>query len=319
MANHPQVQEPAPVQPLLIDAHAPFDGVAFFKQFRHSKVQVNGINLHYVIGGQGEAVVLLNGHPQTWYYWRKIMPALAERHTVIAVDVRGTGDSDKPVTGYDAHTITQDVRQLVKQLGHERINLVAYDITGRVGYAYAAEYPDEVVCLVLMETLLPGFGLEEAMDVAKGGSYHFGFYAQVDVAESLVRGKERKHLNMLVNSVIYDHAAVTPADIDEYARCYESVGGLRGFYNHYAAFLGDSASNRGWAKRKLPMPVLALYGAALDRDTAVLPQTLTAVAENVQGEGVEGSGHFIAEERPDYLAARLLAFFGDERGNQNAP
>jgi len=100
-----------------IDAHAPFDATTFFKIFRHAKAQVNGIRLHYVIGGQGEPVLLLNGHPQTWYVWRKIMPALATRYTVIAVDVRGTGDSEKPQSSYDARNVAEDIYQLVQQLG----------------------------------------------------------------------------------------------------------------------------------------------------------------------------------------------------------
>lgn len=308
MINSNAVRTPAASALMPIDPHAPFDSTTFFKTFRHARAKVNGIRMHYVIGGQGEPVVLLNGYPQTWYAWRKIMPALATRHTVITVDVRGTGDSEKPPSGYDARNVAEDIYQLVRQLGFESINLVAYDITGRVGYAYAAAHSDEVQHLVLMETLLPGFGLEEAMDVAKGGSYHFGFYANVDVAVSLVQGKEREHLKMMVQGSLYDKAAMTEADINEYLQWYCSPGGLRGCFEHYRAFLGDSAPNRESAKQKLKMPVLALYGAA-SGDTKVLPQTLLAVAENVWGEGVEDCGHYIAEERPDYLAPRLLAFF----------
>lgn len=110
---------------------------------------------------------------------------------------------------------------------------------------------------MFMETLLPGFGLEEAMDVAKGGSYHFGFYANVDVAVSLVQGKEPEHLRMMVQASLYDKAAITKADIDEYVQWYSSPGGLRGFFEHYRAFLGDSTPNRESAKQKFKMPILA--------------------------------------------------------------
>lgn len=308
MKAEQQVRTPASIAPLAINAHAPFDAATFFKTFRHARVQVNGIRLHYVIGGEGTPVVLLNGFPQTWYAWRKIMPALAQQHTVIAVDVRGTGDSEKPPSGYDAHTVAEDIHQLAQQLEFTTLNLVAYDITGRVGYAYAAMYPEQVSHLVLMETLLPGFGLEEAMNVATGGSYHFGFHANVDVATWLVQGKEREYLKMMMQGSLYDKAAIADADFEEYIRWYILPGGMRGGFEHYRAFLEDAEPNRVLAKQKLKMPVLALYGAA-SGDTKVLPETLLAVAEDVQGEGIEGSGHFIAEERPDYLAARLLDFF----------
>ena len=310
-----EVQTPPAIEPIAIDPHRPFDAATFFNTFRHALAQVNDIQLHYVIGGQESAVpvgmaspiVLLNGYPETWYGWRKIMPALAMRHTVIAIDVRGTGASDKPPTGYDAGTVAADVHQLVQQLGFDSINLVAYDITGRVGYAYAADYLQNVRRLVLMETLLPGFGLEAAMDVAKGGSYHFGFHANVDVATWLVQGKEREYLQMMVQGSLYDQAAMSAIDFEEYGRWYASPGGMRGGFEHYRAFLGDAVPNRERSKQTLKLPVLALYGSA--GNTQILPQTLLDVAETVYGEAVPGSGHFIAEERPDYLAARLLDFF----------
>jgi hypothetical protein len=88
--------------------------------FRHANAGVNGINLHYVVGGRGEPVVLLHGFPQTWYEWNRIMPQLGERYTVIAPDLRGGGLSDKPVpaNGYDKKLLAEDIHQLVQGLGY---------------------------------------------------------------------------------------------------------------------------------------------------------------------------------------------------------
>ncbi|MFJ2261523.1 alpha/beta fold hydrolase [Streptomyces sp. NPDC087844] len=304
------------VQPLPIDPHAPFDERAFFQLFRHDYAHVNGVRLHYVIGGpdpknSAGLVVLLHGWPQTWHEWRKIMPALAEKYTVVAPDIRGTGDSDKPLTGYDAGTLADDTYQLVRHLGFDSAHIVAYDVSGRSGYAYAVEHPEALDKLVFMETLIPGFGLEAAMDVANGGSYHFGFHATVDLAEALVRGKERFYITTLMRSWLHDKAAMTEGDFDEFIRCYSGPGGLRGGFSHYRAFLSDPEPNRRRAaKGKLTVPVLALYGGS-GGHAPTLPRDLTALAENVEGEGVPGAGHLIAEERPDYLAARLLDFFGE--------
>ncbi|HET7390289.1 MAG TPA: alpha/beta fold hydrolase, partial [Nitrososphaeraceae archaeon] len=77
--------------------------------FSHNTVSVNGIKLHYVIGGHGDPIVLLHGWPETWYEWRHVMPALAKNHTVIAPDLRGLGDSSKPPTGYDGKTVAEDI------------------------------------------------------------------------------------------------------------------------------------------------------------------------------------------------------------------
>ena len=105
--------------------------------FSHRTASVNGIQLHYVIGGKGDPVVLLHGWPETWYSWHHVMPALAENHTVIAPDLRGLGDSSKPLTGYDGKTVAEDIHQLVTQLGFKTLFLVGHDIGTQVAYSYA--------------------------------------------------------------------------------------------------------------------------------------------------------------------------------------
>jgi len=133
--------------------------------FSHRYADVNGTRLHYVIGGEGPAVVLLHGWPYTWAEWRKLMPLLADAgFTVIAPDLRGLGDSAKAEAGYSKTNVAEDVRQVVHQLGLSEINLVGTDIGTMVAYAYASRHPDEVRRLVLSESLIPGFGLEELMN-----------------------------------------------------------------------------------------------------------------------------------------------------------
>ena len=131
------------------------------------RAEVNGIRLHYRMAGSGEPVVLLHGFPETSNAWRKVMPALAEHYTVVAPDLRGCGESDRPDTGYDKRTVAEDVHQLVHQLGLGPINLVSHDVGMMVGYAYASAYPSEVKRLVLMEAALPGLGLEKLYDADK--------------------------------------------------------------------------------------------------------------------------------------------------------
>src|ERR687892_611586 len=141
--------------------------------FSHHTASVNGIQMHYVIGGQGDPVVLLHGWPQTWYEWRHIMPALAKNYTVIAPDLRGFGDSSKPVTGYDGNTTAEDIYQLTSQLGFNQIFLVAHDVGAQTAYSYAAAHPNNVSKLVLMEYLLPGFPPPE---FGENGPWWFAFY-----------------------------------------------------------------------------------------------------------------------------------------------
>jgi pimeloyl-ACP methyl ester carboxylesterase len=96
--------------------------------FSHRTASVNGIQLHYVMGGKGDPVVLLHGWPETWYGWHHLMPTLAKNYTVIVPDLPGLGDSSKPPTGYDGKTVAEDIHQLVSQLGFKSIFLVGHDI-----------------------------------------------------------------------------------------------------------------------------------------------------------------------------------------------
>jgi pimeloyl-ACP methyl ester carboxylesterase len=134
--------------------------------FRHRKDKVNGISLHSVVGGTGPAVLFLHGWPQTWWEWRRVMPALLERSTVIAVDLRGFGDSERPAPerGYDAATMCADLVGLLDTLDISSVNMVGHDLGGLVAYALARLHPNGStglrfstrLCRFSGSTFLPG-------------------------------------------------------------------------------------------------------------------------------------------------------------------
>ena len=110
--------------------------------FENKNVKVNGVNIHYIIGGEGEPLVLLHGFAENWYVWNRLLPELSKHFTVIAPDLRGIGESDKPAGGYDKKTMATDIHELVKKLGYKSIRLAGHDIGLMVAYAYAAQYSD---------------------------------------------------------------------------------------------------------------------------------------------------------------------------------
>src|SRR6476469_8133497 len=123
-----------------------------------SSVRVSDATINYKIAGRGPAVVLLHGYAETSHMWLPLMPLLAKSHTVIAPDLRGAGNSERPQGGYDKKTMAKDIRELVHQLGSQQVSLVGHDIGLMVAYAYAAQYPNEVSKVVLMDAFLPGVG-----------------------------------------------------------------------------------------------------------------------------------------------------------------
>jgi len=274
--------------------------------FSHQTADVNGLSLHYVIGGQGFPVVLLHGWPQTWYEWRKIMPALAEKYTVIAPDSRGLGDSERTESGYDASTLAEDVFSLVQSLGFEQIFLVGHDLGVSTAYAYAAKYREAVQRLVILDIPLEGFGREDF--AAKRNIWWFGFFqAPGGLAESVLEGHEDILLQWFFSRA---SAAFTQEDIDEYVRCYSGRDALRAGFEYYRAFPTNAQQFTEYAKEKLSIPVLALGG---ENSGADWPHySLAQVAEDVSGGIIPQCGHYIAEEQPEELLRRLNTFFSEQ-------
>ena len=289
-------------------AATPVDGApTILDGFAHHFANVNGIRIHYVSGGAGPAIVLLHGWPLTWREWRGIMPALAHAgFTVIAPDLRGLGDSDKPSKGYDKKTVADDIRRILIELGFETIDLVGTDIGMMVAVSWALHHPNEIRRLVLAESLIPGFGLEELMNPATGGYWHFGFHAQVDLATMLTEGKEPQYLGKNW-SMFSPLRGITHEDRDEFLRTYGNADGMRAGFRHYAAMLDDGKANRAAFDRKLTMPVLVLNaGLGIPQE-----QTLGGVLqvfENVEHDKVLLAGHAFAADRPDWTADRILRF-----------
>jgi len=140
---------------------------------------VNGIRLHYLAAGEGgDPVVLLHGFAETSHMWRPLIAELSDHHTVIAPDLRGFGQSSAPSDGYTKTTMAQDIHALVKSLKLDRIRLVGHDIGLMVAYAFAAQFPQEVDRLVLMEAFLPGVGDWNSVFLLRD-LWHFHFYGRM--------------------------------------------------------------------------------------------------------------------------------------------
>lgn len=273
--------------------------------FTQALAEVNGVQIHYVLGGTGEPLVLLHGWPQTWYEWHRLMPALAAHYTVIAPDMRGAGNSAKPApaAGYDAYTLAEDVHQLVQQLGFSRIRLVAHDLGVMVAYAYAATHPAEVYRLGLLDGPLLGVGPPAP---PRPGIWHPGFHATPALPEALTVGREREYLTYFFTHFAHNKTAFTAAEVDEFVRAYSAPGAMSAGFEWYRAFPVSAARNQVSAQTKLLMPVLAL-GGQYSAGPAIVA-AVQAVADDVCGGSVPDAGHWLAEENPDYLLAQLIAF-----------
>ena len=275
--------------------------------FEAHEIDVNGTRLCYIRGGSGDPIVLLHGWPQTWWAWRHVVPALAARgRTVIVPDLRGAGGSRKSVSGYEKANQAEDIRQLVHGLGFDHIDLVGHDIGGMVAYAYACAHPDEVKRLVLVDLLLPALGLEAFMDPARGGSFHFGFFMEPGLAESLIEGREGAFFAWWFRRLLGQPDKMAPDRIEHYAGVYAGREALAAGFAQYRTLLRDIEHDRPFAGRKLPMPVLAVAGEM--GVGGMLGDGLRLAVADLRSVVLPGCGHFVPEERPHELGLLLVEF-----------
>jgi pimeloyl-ACP methyl ester carboxylesterase len=287
-------------------------------EIRHGMTAVEpGVTLHYAEAGTGErTIVLLHGFPQTWREWRHLMPLLAsEGYRVIAPDYRGAGHSSRPPGGYDKRTMATDIRRLLTgELGITgRVALVGHDIGLMVAYAYAQIYRDEVSHLAVVDAPLPGTRVFDRLR-ADPRVWQFAFHSVRDIPEMLITGREKAYFQAFFNARLYNVAAITEQDLDEYVHAYSAAGALRAGLELYRAFDRDIEDNRqGLAERgKLTVPVLAVGGQA-STTGPLMAEMMREVADNVSELRVPRAAHWIAEENPAALVEGLMAFLAPGR------
>lgn len=290
-------QDTAPVITAAVTEHLP-DGVT------QKTANVNGFNMAYKIGGQGPVVVLVHGYAETSHMWLPLMPKLMKDHTVVAVDMRGAGDSDRPAGGYDKKTMATDIHALMQQLGYKKISIVGHDIGLMVAYAYVAQYPAEVDKVILMDAFLPGIGDWKSVWLMRD-LWHFHFYGETPLA--LVKGRERTYFEHFWNDFAADRTKSVPeADRQFYSAQYAKNDGMRAGFEYFHNFEKDAQDFAELAKTKQKMPFLVLTGEKASGQGLITQTKL--VADNVKGIIVKGSGHWLMEEAPDQTMKEIVDF-----------
>jgi pimeloyl-ACP methyl ester carboxylesterase len=286
---------------------APNLPAGFTDTFESRFVDAGDVRLHAVVGGHGPALLLIHGWPETWYAWRHVMPALAQDFTVVAVDQRGIGLSDKPATGYDTGTLANDLVALMDALGHERFAVAGHDTGFAIGYALAADHPERVERVALLE--IPGPPLAAGAPPVFVPSHinnrlwHIPFNRVEGLPEQLIAGNEAAFFG-------YEFAiqgGKLPMEVvDYYVDLLSRPGVLAGSLGWYRAFDATLAQNAERATRKLTMPVLAIGGEL--SYGAHVGEAMQALAEDVTSVVITGTGHWVAEEEPEQVLAALTGF-----------
>lgn len=285
--------------------------------FTHRWVDADGVVVHAVEGGRpdGPAVVLLAGFPQSWWAWRGVMPQLAERYRVIAIDLPGQGHSERPAAGYDTHTVASHVQAAVTALGVRKYWLAAHDIGAWVAFSLALTYQDSSLHgLALLDAGIPGITLPDAIPTDPERAWkmwHFAFHLVPELPETLLAGREREYVEWFLTAKALAPDAFKPADVDHYAAAVAADGGLHASLAYYREAADSARRNHEALERGLlTIPVLGVsssHGSIPDMAASVRPW-----APNATGVVIPQAGHFIPDEQPEATAAALIAFV--ERG-----
>lgn len=297
----------------------PTDDASLVKRmpgFTNGSASVNGTTIHYVIGGKGAPLVLLPGWPQTWWEYHKVMPKLAETYTVISVDIRGQGSSAKPASGYDKKNMARDIKELINHLGYQKAFVAGHDIGAQVAWALAANNPEAVEKLVLMDVPHPDVGLfkwpivpvtttfgdSNKIDEKAPFAWWFAFHQVRGLPEKLLAGRQHLEQEWFFTYLMKDESVLTPLDRAVYANAYKSPAAIRAGNAWYQTFTQDINDQKTYGK--VSVPTLGIAGPGY----GWLSSFLSTYATNANTVKLD-SGHFIAEEAPAETIKQLQQFF----------
>ena len=310
IAAHVTSRAPACVDPEQPLSHgydaATKNDAAFNAEFRHCFTTIDGVQMHYVVGGHGpQTMVLLHGWPESWYEFHGIMPSLLTGRTVIAVDLPGLGDSTGNPPSYEKTVLAGYIHQLLDRLGKTQgVQFVAHDFGVGVAYALAAQYRQQAAGLFLMDFPLVGKNLTFA-DI-EPLEWHFAFNLQQPLAEELVTGRVNTFLTYFYPTQSHVAQPVPAREIAEYVRVYSRPQVLHAGFQLYRTWPQDQADNAALEATPLTIPVRLLTQSGL---TPLLLPAIQAAAPAATGTDAPGAGHWLLDEAPQKVLTEINTFY----------
>ena len=276
--------------------------------WRHDRIRVNGVGLHYVTQGEGPLMLMLHGFPEFWYSWRKQIPAFAKTHRVVALDMRGYNESDKPNgrSAYAIERLVADAAAVIRKLGEGvPAILVGHDWGGMVAWASAYRHPDLLRALIVLNIPHPArfaAGVLRPRQLLR--SWYIGAFQVPWLPESVLTAGGGRLLKSMLRASSAGKAAFTEADLEAYAEAATRHGAMTAMINYYRA--AYSLAGRRWGV--LQLPTLMIWG---ERDVA-LGKELTYGTDRYVADltvrYIPDAGHWVQQERPREVNRYMAEF-----------
>jgi pimeloyl-ACP methyl ester carboxylesterase len=281
--------------------------------WQHGYARTNGIQLHYVTQGVGEVVLLLHGFPEFWYSWRYQIPALAQKFRVVVPDLRGYNDSDKPASGYDIDTLTQDLRGLLEHFGSEKVSLVAHDWGGLIAWNWAQKFPQQIRQLVVLNAPHPACFRRELLsnlDQFRRSWYVF-FFQLPGVPEWLLQRDLQEWVQRIFRDTSVRKSAFSSQDLKVYQAALAKPGVLTAAMNYYRHLfqLKNLQNLILEPMRQIMAPTLLIWGEEDFALSKALTDNMDSFfASGIRKEYIADCGHWAQQEAPQTVNRLLLDF-----------
>lgn len=277
--------------------------------WQHEYITTNGIKLHYVTQGEGELMVMLHGFPEFWYSWRHQIPEFAQNFKVVAVDLRGYNESDKPSkqSAYVMDEFIKDIEGVIKGLGYDRCVLVGHDWGGAIAWSFAYAHPDMVERLIVLNLPHPAKfaeGFRTPQQLLRS-AYIFFFQLPL-LPELLLQASDYQPIESAFKGMAVNKSAFTQADIEAYKDAAAKRGALTATLNYYRNVWQQGLLNYNWGI--LEVPTLMIWG----EDDTALGKELTygteAYVRDFQIKYISNCSHWVQQEQPQLVNQYMREF-----------
>ncbi|BAY84212.1 alpha/beta hydrolase fold protein [Calothrix parasitica NIES-267] len=277
--------------------------------WQHDYITTNGVNLHYVTQGSGPLMLMLHGFPEFWYSWRYQIPEFASDFKVVAPDLRGYNDSDKPASqsAYVMNELVRDVEGIIRGLGYEKCVLVAHDWGGGIGWSFAYNYPQMVERLIIMNCPHPAKfseGLRTPQQLLR--SWYMFFFQLPAIPELFLQSQDYQFIENAFKGMAIKKSAFSREDINAYKDAAAKRGALTAMINYYRNILGSPMLNQN--SSILEVPTLMIWG---EEDTALgkeLTYGTEAYVRDFQIKYIPNCSHWVQQEQPESVNQYMREF-----------
>ena len=279
--------------------------------WQHAYITTNGVKLHYVTQGEGDLMLMLHGFPEFWYSWRHQIPEFAKNYKVVALDLRGYNDSDKPAdkSAYVMDEFIRDVEGVIKGLGYDKCILVGHDWGGAIAWNFAYAHPEMVERLIILNLPHPAKFAEGMRNPQQLLRSSYMFFFQIPwLPEFLIQSSDYQPIETAIKGMAVNKSAITKEDLEAYKDAAAKRGAMTATLNYYRNIFQQRMTSQDWSV--LEVPTLMIWG---EKDTALgkeLTYGTEAYVRDFQIKYIPDCSHWVQQEQPQLVNQYIREFLG---------